>query len=181
MRLTLICLLTCAGPMFAQRSGNTETWTGLLVAEGCQSAGSANSANKAVTDGEMAKSTPGAGREHNTTYEQKMNQADRGSTSSSAADPTMSPRAADRANSQSARNLDKSCHIGPQTTSFALRLPAGRLIAFDAASNIRIAKQLQSSHKLNGAKIFHAVAKGSLQNNALSLDSIRFDGDHAGR
>jgi hypothetical protein len=210
--IALGALPLCAGLLLAQdttqtpASASSQSWTGLLVASTC-TAGTG-----------MASSTPGANREHNTTYEQTTNQADRNAVASSAADPTgkmaTTTGTADRMNDantkkpatgadatgytgseanrstaagntannldawagaeKAAGQLDQSCRISAQTTSFALRTQDGTVVPFDAAANTRIAQQLQTGDRLlKKTKIFRVEVKGTMQDGAIVVDTIR--------
>jgi hypothetical protein len=156
-----------------------------------------------VTENGMAKSSPGSTRERNTTYEQTQNQADGGSTGSAdRADTRKSSEAtsatSDLKNStpeatnnnssnmalknedawiaaeKIAGNMDKTCHISSQTTSFAIRLPDGRMIPFYETSNSKIASQIQSTNRLGGkTKIFRVIVTGSMQGDRIRLESLK--------
>ena len=148
-----------------------------------------------VTENGMAKTTPGSTRERNTTYEQTQNQADRADTrkSSEATSATSdlknsTPETANNNSSNTALknedawiaaekiagNMDKTCHISSQTTSFALRLPDGRIIPFSEASNSKIASQIQSTNRLaDKTKIFRVIVAGSMQGDRISLESLK--------
>ena len=194
----------CAGLMLAQTasgpSSTTQSWTGLLVAAGCQnSAMTPDTSRSTVMENGMAKNTPGSKTERNTTYEDSLNQADRSAASSDRPGARKTPASnegpSDMKNSTpetantNASNMavndgsmdaervvatHKSCQISNQTASFALRLRDGRLIPFDDASNSKIASQLQSTNRLGDkTKVFRVVVKGALQSDRISLDSIK--------
>ena len=156
-----------------------------------------------VTENGIAKTSPGSPRERNTTYEQTQNQADRGSTGTAdradsrksseatAATSDLKNSTPETANNNSsnmalknedawiaaekiAGNMDKACHISSQTTSFALRLPDGRMIPFHEASNSKIASQIQSTNRLGDkTKIFRVIVTGSMQGDRISLESLK--------
>ncbi|MGI8741209.1 MAG: hypothetical protein ACR2NN_01300 [Bryobacteraceae bacterium] len=160
------------------------SWTGALVASGCQT-------------GSTAAAMPGATvkppREQNSTYEQAQNQAGSQRTSSSSKDSEQMARTTDRGTPvdpttaadgkdtrdkatgvQAFNKLDASCRIGEHTSAFALLLEDGKLVRFDEAANSKIAQQLHSQpdrlqHK---TKTFRVKVKGELQNGTISVDSI---------
>ena len=73
-----------------------------------------------------------------------------------------------------AGNMPDSCRITENTTSYALRLPDGRVMRFDDASNTKIRQQLQSTDRVKGQmKIFRVVVKGTASGDTISLDSIQ--------
>ena len=151
----------------------------------------------------MGKPSPGSPHERNTTYEQTQNQADRSSTGTAdRADTGKSSEAtsatSDLKNStpettnnnssnmalknedawiaaeKIAGNMDKACHISSRTTSFALRLPDGRMIPFYEPSNPKIATQIQSTDHLGDkTKIFRVIVTGSLQGGRIRLESLK--------
>ena len=156
-----------------------------------------------VTENSTAKTSPASPREQNTTYEQTQNQPDRRSTgtadradtrkSSEATSATSdlknsTPETANNNSSNTALknedawiaaekiagNMDKTCHISSQTTSFALRLPDGRMIPFSEASNSKIASQIQSTNRLGDkTKIFRVIVTGSMQGDRITLESLK--------
>lgn len=73
-----------------------------------------------------------------------------------------------------AGNMPDSCRISDNTTSYSLRLPDGRVMHFDDASNTKIRQQLQSTDRVKGQrKIFRVVVKGTASGDTISLDSIQ--------
>ncbi len=73
-----------------------------------------------------------------------------------------------------AKGMDPRCRIGQTTSAFALRLADGSLVKFDEASNTKIAQQLQSGDRVqHKTKIFRAKVKGSMQDGAISANSIQ--------
>lgn len=191
-------VLLAQGP---NTSSGQQSWTGLLVAAGCQTGGSAMA--KSTASETLPRTTPSATtREQNRTYEQTQNQADRtaptrktptGQSATehlNATDQVTTPPV-DSVNTRGsapldgstgpgadettvAKNMDNSCRIGAQTTAFSLRLSDGRLVRFDEASNARIAQQLQSGDRLkHKTKIFRAKVKGSMQGDTISIDNLK--------
>ena len=140
--------LLCSGLVRAQ---GTKTWTGVLVAASCD----ANSADR-VSDMTAAKKT--SAHETNTTYEEGVNQSDRNAVSSSAASAT--PPA-------TASGTD-DCRLSDATSSYALRLPDGRVLRFDDAGNAKIRQRLQSKQ----VKAVRIEVKGKMQGDTLKVDSI---------
>jgi hypothetical protein len=178
------------------QNGTTQTgmrsWTGLLVASACNATGMessrATTSADRMSDATMAKKTSSP-HETNTTYEQKVNEADRNSTSQSAASTGMPKTTGSEASTPSeqpsgdqgwaraqevANQMPDSCRITTGTTAYALRLRDGRTVRFDDASNSRIQQQLQSGGRLaHQKKIFRVVVKGTMEGDTISLDSIR--------
>lgn len=92
-------LLVMAQDTSADKSASTggSTWTGLLVAAGCQNDSATSTSAKA--DETMRRNTVTPGREQNTTYEQRENQADRSSAKTSSTNADRMPRRTDRGSS----------------------------------------------------------------------------------
>ena len=158
-------------------------------------------ASSGVTENGMAKTTPGMNREPNTTYEQTQNQADRNSAADrtdvrKSAPATLGTSDMRNSTPETANNnsstmalknedawmtaekvagkMDKSCHISTRTSSFALRLPDGRIVPFDDASNAKIASQLRSTNRLgNKAKILRVVVTGAMQSDRISMEYLK--------
>ena len=177
---------------FAQRG--VQSWSGMLVAAGCQANSRAprhaRSANEGAAD--MARSTPTVNtREQNRPFEQQANQADR-STAASTSDPAQvrdKMKATDQVKTPPVDSVDTrgsapldgpalgasandaSCQISGQTNAFALRLSDGRLVRFDDASNAKIVQQLGGRSKKS--KTFHARVKGTLNGDTIGMNSIR--------
>lgn len=123
--LSMAAPVLCSGLLIAQNpttapnnnmpsttaQSNLQSYTGLLVASGCDASGamSSNSAmnsnnvkgasDRMSSDTMPAKTTPG--HETSTTYEQTVNQADRNSTTSSSATATSSNRTMNNTSSNS--------------------------------------------------------------------------------
>lgn len=191
--------LLATGLLSAQTA---QTWSGLLVASGCQ-----------------VRSTPGSsasaakpGRERNSTYEQQAQSQAGGATSAASTapgkqDPAMA-RTTDRGTpvektidpldrtttppiddkgtrgkagmnktgSEGALDpagMDASCRIGTHTAAFALQTEDGKLVQFDPAANSKIQQQLHTEDRLgHKTKVFRTKVKGVMQNGLISIDSI---------
>lgn len=116
------------------------------------------------------KGTRGKATINNTAVQDASNRAE----GVKEADRTASNMTSGRSDSDSAKGMDGSCRIGQNTSAFALRLADGKLVQFDEASNSKISQQLKSGDRLqHKTKIFRAKVKGSLQNGAISADSIQ--------
>lgn len=175
MNPRLFLPLLAAGLLSAQTA---QTWSGLLVASGCQIRSAAPS----------SASVTKPARERNSTYEQQAQAQAGGATSaaSSSAEgkPTGGmPRTTDRGTpvektldpldrtttpavdekgtrgkaginktgSSAALDpaaMDPSCRIGEHTAAFALQTDDGKLVQFDAAANSKIQQQLQTGDRL---------------------------------
>lgn len=192
---TLIALLSLTSGFLGAQAGGSQSWSGLLVAAGCQASGSAPHGGKATgATGDMARSTPTvSSREQNRTFEQQANQADRSPASTNtraqarekmnATDQVKTPPV-DSVDTRGSAPLDgpalgsanvgtdPSCRISDQTTAFALRLSDGRLVRFDDASNTRIAKQLQSGGRNKKNKTYRAKVKGTMSGETIGLESL---------
>lgn len=179
-------------PQNATTQTGMRSWTGLLVASGCNATGMESSRNTAsadrMSDATTAKKTSSP-HETNTTYEQRVSEADRNSTSKSAASTGMPKTTGSEASTPTeqssedqgwahaqevASQMPDSCRITTGTTAYALRLHDGRIVRFDDASNAKIQQQLQSVGRLaHQKKIFRVVVKGTMEGDTISLDSIR--------
>ena len=197
-----LCAVLALAQPAADSNRSMQSWTGLLVAAGCQNSGTATDFNRStVSENGMAKTTPGSKTERNTTYEDTLNQADRGTPMPDRTGARKTPGAAESTSNmknstpetanvndsnrvasedawlnaqKTAASLDNSCQIGNKTASFALRLPDGRMIPFDDASNRKIGNQIQSTNRLgNMTKIFRVVVQGTMEGDRISMDSIK--------
>ena len=166
----------------------TQSWSGLLVAAGCQT--SAHTKKIPATD-DMPRSSPTAAGQQNATYEQQQNQADRTKARDhmNATDVVTTPKVDSvdtrgsapldgntmATNDQTVPSaLDSSCRISEQTNAFALRLNDGSLLRFDTSSNAKIAQQVQTGDRLkHKTKIFRAKVHGTLEGEAIRADSIK--------
>ena len=80
----------------------------------------------------------------------------------------------DVASANNAGSWDKSCFIGPQSTSFVLHTQDGRMIRLDDASNQKIAQQLQSTGRVSSMnKIFRVRVNGSMSGDQMTISDIQ--------
>lgn len=167
--------------------GNTQSWSGILVAAGCQTS---MHAKKMPAAGDMPRSSPTSVGQ-NSTYEQQQNQADRVNRKNplNATDVVTTPKvdSVDTRGSAPldgntmttddpslAKTLDSSCRIGTGTSAFALRLNDGKLVKFDEASNAKISQQVQTGDRLkHKTKVFRAKVQGKMEGDSIRLDSIK--------
>ena len=181
---------------------NPQSWVGLLVAMGCDTSsvsGTSNvsmNGNSAMTapdmNGSRGSGMNGTSNDMTGSSQTTVNQSSASnqnfpkSTASAASESSASMNAATTTdtNNNNARNgmarakevasqMGPSCHIGSTTAAFALRLPDGRLIPFDDASNAKIADQIQNRVSGNQTKIFRVVVTGTSDGNTITMNSMR--------
>lgn len=132
------------------------------------------SAGSATPDQNFPKSTASAASESSgsmNTATAPANQTDTGNMNA-ATNSGNGQSGMDRAKTV-ASQMGPSCHIGANTSSFALRLPDGRLMPFDSASNAKIADQVRDRVSGNTTKIFRVVVTGTSDGNTITVDTMR--------
>lgn len=109
----------------------------------------------------------------NQTYEQAQNRADRtGPVDANSSTPAFQALSGDERTF--VRNMDDGCRIRQATSSFELRLPEGRMLTFDNASNSLIQQQLESGNRLeHKKKVFRVQVTGSMQDGTIHVTRIQ--------
>ncbi len=179
MRIFCAAILSAAA-LVAQSSKTApsytgQSWVGLLVSAGCNTA--------------RAATRPAADKESNLTTSDRVTtpavdtSGTRGQHETAAAPPhNASPKTGDihggpapadpgwKAAQKQAAALPSSCAVDKATSRFSLLLPDGRVLPFDNLAGQEIARQLNAAGQKT---IYRVQVAGKLQQGAIALDTIR--------
>ena len=71
-------------------------------------------------------------------------------------------------------NWEKSCFVSPSTSTFVLRMPDGRTIRLDDASNQMVVERLQSTGRVQSTnKLFRARVHGTMDGDVLHITDLQ--------
>jgi len=153
-----------------------QSWTGLLVADGCRTGVTSPSdaeADLSTTDRVTTPAVDDAGVRGASPAAQSSGgmkvpfTGDIASSRNDREDPGW------RKAKRQAAHLDSACRTDAQTTRFALLLPDGRELRVDQLGNEKIAARLKTEPPAK-PRILRVVVTGKIQNGAIAVDAIDF-------
>ena len=188
MKSILAALPVCAGLMLAQntsadmnRSTQGKTFSGILVASGCNSS-SVNSvpANQASVDqsGGLPRGTQPEGMKPKTPVERSVTSPqtgmagrDRGADTSAT---TGGKKGEWESGGANAKGWDKECFISPATSSFVFVTKDGKQLNLDDASNSMVSQRLSSSNRVSEkSKVFRVRITGDMTGETVHITEIQ--------